>query len=48
VHLEADQTEEVLDVKHSKEAPTEESQSKHEDKRYYRNALPTKNIEYLG
>ena len=48
MHLGADQTEEVLDVKHLKEARTEESQSKHEDKRYYRDALPTKNIEYLG
>lgn len=45
--LEPDQAEEVLDVKHLKEAHTEESQSEHEDKRYYRDALPTKNIEYL-
>jgi len=48
VHLEADQTEEVLDVKHSKEAHTEESQSKHEDNRYHRDTLPKKNIEHLG
>jgi len=48
VHLEADQPEEVLDVKHSKEVHTEESQSHHEDNRNYRDTLPTKDIEYLG